>query len=336
MLSLGELAQRLDLTLSGDAQRPVSGLATLAGAGPQDVSFLSNRKYLAQLESTNAGAVILHPDYAERCPVDCLVSESPYLAFAHATQLFDNSPKALCGIHPSAVIAVDAEVAADACVGPNAVLEAGSVVGSGAVIGANAFVGQGSRVGAGTVLHPGVTLYHDVYVGERCIIHSQTVIGADGFGFSPSREGWVKVHQLGGVRIGDRVEIGACTAIDRGALEPTVIEDGVIIDNLVQIAHNCHIGKNTAIAACTGIAGSTIIGANCTFAGQVGVDGHLEICDGVHFTGMTMVTKSITEPGSYSSGVPMAPSADWRRSAVRFQQLDSMHRRVVALEKTLK
>ncbi|HEY7776516.1 MAG TPA: UDP-3-O-(3-hydroxymyristoyl)glucosamine N-acyltransferase, partial [Kineobactrum sp.] len=188
-------------------------------------------------------------------------------------------------------------------------------------------------IGAGSRLYPGAVLYHGVQLGEQCTIHSQAVLGADGFGFAPDGAGWQKIHQLGGVRLGNRVEVGACTTIDRGALEDTVVEDGAIIDNLVQIAHNCHIGKNTAIAGCTGLAGSTIIGANCTLAGGVGVVGHVEICDGVHVTGMTMVTKSITEPGSYSSGTPMSATRDWKRSAVRFTQLDSIQRRLTDLEK---
>jgi UDP-3-O-[3-hydroxymyristoyl] glucosamine N-acyltransferase len=176
-------------------------------------------------------------------------------------------------------------------------------------------------------------IYHDVHVGDNCVIHSQAVLGADGFGFVPGPTGWEKICQLGGVRIGDSVEIGACTTVDRGALDHTVIEDGAIIDNLVQIAHNCRIGKNTAIAGCTGLAGSTIIGANCTLAGGVGVVGHVEICDDVHVTGMTMVTKSITQPGSYSSGTPMARTGNWKRSAVRFSQLESIQKRLAAVER---
>ena len=213
------------------------------------------------------------------------------------------------------------------------VIDAGADIGPNVVLGANCVIGERCRIGAGTRLHASVVLYRDVTIGEHCTLHANAVLGADGFGFAPSPEGWQKIHQLGGVRIGNRVEIGACTTIDRGALEDTVVEDGAIIDNLVQIAHNCHIGKNTAIAGCTGLAGSTIIGANCTLAGGVGVVGHVEICDNVHITGMTMVTKSITEPGSYSSGTPMASTRDWKRSAVRFAQLDSIQKRLAGLEK---
>lgn len=336
MYTLGELADRLGLTYSGNADRRITGLATLAEAGPQQLAFLANRKYLPQLTGTGAAAVILPPDLADQCPVDCLLSEAPYVAFARLTHLFDRSPVPPPGVHPSAVVSPDAEVHPEASIGPGAVIEAGAALARGVVIGAGVYIGHDSRLGAGTRVYPNAVIYHDVQIGEGCVIHSQAVIGADGFGFAPGEEGWEKICQLGGVRIGDRVEIGACTTVDRGALDHTVIEDGAIIDNLVQVAHNCRIGKNTAIAGCTGLAGSTIIGANCTLAGGVGVVGHVEICDNVHVTGMTMVTRSITEPGSYSSGTPMAPTRDWKRSAVRFSQLDSMQQRLAALEKQRK
>ncbi len=333
MYSLGELAETLGVHLDGDPEVRVSGLSTLALAGPQQLSFLANSKYLAQLEQTRAAAVILRPEQAAQCPVACLLSDNPYLTFARATALFAGEVPPAPGVHPSAVVAPDARIDTEAAVGPNAVIEAGVTLGAGVIVGANVFIGADCHIGAGTRLHPGVVLYRGVRLGENCTIHSNAVLGADGFGFAPSVSGWQKIHQLGGVRIGDRVEVGACTTIDRGALEDTVVEDGAIIDNLVQIAHNCHIGKNTAIAGCTGLAGSTIIGANCTLAGGVGVVGHVEICDNVHITGMTMVTKSITEPGSYSSGTPMSSTRDWKRSAVRFNQLDSIQKRLAELEK---
>jgi UDP-3-O-[3-hydroxymyristoyl] glucosamine N-acyltransferase len=213
------------------------------------------------------------------------------------------------------------------------VIEAGAVIGPDVVLGAGVYVGQDSQLGAATRIYPHVAIYHDVHIGEYCIVHSQAVLGADGFGFAPGSDGWEKICQLGGVRIGDRVEIGACTTVDRGTLDHTVIADGAIIDNLVQIAHNCRIGRNTAIAGCAGLAGSTIIGDNCTLSGGVGVVGHLEICDNVHVTGMSMVTKSISEPGSYSSGTPLSATRDWKRNAVRFSQLESIQKRLVGLEK---
>jgi len=333
VITLGELAQRFDLQLAGDARHPVAGLATLAEAGPDKVSFLANKKYAEQLATTRAAAVIIHPELAEQCPVATLATPDPYLAFARLTALFDRSPAGSGGIHPEATVSAEARVAESASIAANAVIESGAEIGEGAFIGANCYVGEHSRVGANSRINPGVVIYHDVHLGEGCIVHGQAVLGGDGFGFAPAETGWVKIHQLGGVRIGNRVEIGACTTIDRGALEHTVLEDGVIIDNQVHVAHNCRIGKNTAIAGCTGMAGSTIIGANCTIAGGVGLVGHIEICDGAHITGMTMVTRSIKEPGVYSSGVPMAANRDWRKNAVRFSQLESIHKRLVALEK---
>lgn len=333
MLTLGEIAQQLDLVLTGDEHTQITGLATLSAAGPDELAFLNSATYLSQLPATRAAAVILHPDHAEACPVARLVTTQPYLAFARATRLFDTAPIAPAGVHPSACVAPEAQVHAQASVGPHAVVEAGAVLEAGVVLGAGVYVGHGARVGEASHVFPNVVIYHDVQIGRRCIVHAQAVIGADGFGFARGPQGWEKIHQLGSVRIGDDVEIGAGTTIDRGTLDDTVIEDGVIIDNLVQIGHNCRIGPGTAIAGCSGLAGSSIVGANCTLAGGVGVVGHVEICDNVHVTGMTMVTRSITEPGSYSSGTPMTETSDWKRSAVRFSQLDSMHRRLARLER---
>jgi UDP-3-O-[3-hydroxymyristoyl] glucosamine N-acyltransferase len=331
--TLGELAERLGAQLSGDAGRPIDGLATLATAGPRQLTFLANRKYLAQLAQTAAGAVILHPDQAADCPADCLLTPQPYLTYARASRLFAPPSGSAAGVHPAAHVDATARVHPSASVAANAVLEAAVEVGEGAAIGAGCYLGAGSSVGARSRLQPQVVVYHGVQIGADCMIHSHAVLGADGFGFAPGEAGWEKIEQLGGVRIGDRVEIGACTTIDRGALEDTVIEDGVILDNLVQVAHNCRIGQNTAIAGCTGLAGSTIIGQNCTLAGGVGVAGHLEMCDNVHVTAMSMVTKSITRPGSYSSGTPMSATREWKRNAVRFGQLESIARRLASLEK---
>ena len=333
MYCLAELADLLDLTFSGDAQRKLTGMATLATATPGDLTFMVGNKHLAQLAQTRAGAVILPPEFVDHCPVDYLISEFPYRSYARASHLFDRSPHPASGVHATAAVAPDAQVHHTASVGANAVIEPGARLAAGVVVGASAYIGHDSRLGVGSQVYPGAVLYHDVHVGQNCVIHAQAVLGADGFGFAPGPQGWEKICQLGGVRIGDNVEIGAGTTIDRGALDHTVIDDGVIIDNQVQIGHNCHIGKNTAIAGCTGLAGSTIIGANCTLAGGVGVVGHVEICDNVHVTGMTMVTKSITQAGSYSSGTPMASTGDWKRSAVRFSQLEAIQRRLSALEK---
>ena len=333
MYSLAELADLLGLEFAGEAHRQITGLASLELAAPDQLSFAVSRKYQSQLAATRAGAVILPAELVEHCPCSRLLSPKPYLAFARASRLFDNAPAALPGIHPLATVAPDARIDATASVGANAVIEAGVVLAADVVIGAGAYVGHGSHVGAGTRVFPNAVIYHDVRLGEHCVIHAQAVLGADGFGYAAGPDGWEKISQLGGVRIGNRVEIGAGTTVDRGTLGHTEIADGVIIDNLVQIGHNCRIGKNTAIAGCAGLAGSTIIGANCTLAGGVGVVGHVEICDDVHVTGMTMVTRSITRPGSYSSGTPMSNTADWKRNAVRFSQLDSIRSRLASLER---
>lgn len=333
MYTLGELAKNLSLDLSGDAACAITGVANLDTAGASDLSFISSRRFLPQLESTKAGVVILHPDYAQHCPVASLLSPTPYLSYALASQLFDDRPEFESGVHSSAVVSPHAEVHPSAAIGPHAVVEAGARINEGVIVGANSYIGHDSLLGRACLIHPNVSIYHNVHLGARCVVHSQAALGADGFGFAPGPDGWTKICQLGGVRMGADVEVGAGTTIDRGTIEHTVIGDGVIIDNLVQIAHNCRIGRNTAIAGCVGLAGSTIIGSNCTLAGGVGVLGHLEICDDVHVTAMSMVTKTIATSGSYSSGTKMAPTADWKRSAVRFSQLETIHKRLANLEK---
>ncbi len=333
MYSLGELADRLGLAFTGDGHKRITGLASLSGAGPTDITFFAGKKNAAQLAATRAAAVILSPEFVEQCPVDYLVAETPYLALARVSSLFDRTPTTTPGVHASAVVSPEARLHESASVGPHAVVEAGAVLGANVVLGAGVYVGHDCRIGAGSRIYPNAVIYHEVSLGENCIIHGQVSLGADGFGFAQGPQGWEKICQLGRLQIGNGVEIGAGTTVDRGTLDDTVIEDGVIIDNLVQIAHNCRIGKNTAIAGCVGLAGGTIIGAGCTLAGGVGVVGHVEICDNVHVTGMTMVTHSIKQPGSYSSGTRMANTRDWRRSAVRFSQLESMQRRLAALER---
>ncbi len=333
LLTLGEIANRLALPCIGDAGRPIRGLATLASAGPDHLSFLASRRYLGQLATTRAAAVILSPEMAAHSPCDCLPSEQPYRDYARASQWFDMAPRPAAGVHPSAVVA------------PSAVLETGVAVAAGCVIGEGVRIGEGSMLGPGCVigpdcvvgprnrLHSRVVFYHGVSTGADCTIHSGAVLGGDGFGFAPDAGAWCKIAQLGGLRLGSRVEVGANTTIDRGALDDTVIGDDVIIDNQVQIAHNVVIGDGTAIAACVGIAGSARIGRRCTLAGGAGVVGHVMIADGVHVTAMSIVTRSIDEPGSWSSGTASMPTREWRRSAVRFTQLDALHRRVLELEK---
>ena len=335
--TLGELAKFIGAELKGDATCVIESLATLAAAESGQLSFLANKSYRKYLKECRASALILHPDMAAEFSGNALLVDNPYLAYAKLSALFDQSPKSAAGIHPSATVAEDAIVHADASVGPQVVIESGARVEAGAVIGAGSFIGAGSIIGERTVLKSNVSIYHGCFVGSDCLFHSQAVIGSDGFGFAPNTENddftWTKIHQLGGVVIGDRVELGACTAIDRGALDDTVLADGVIIDNQVQIAHNVRIGENTAIASSCAIAGSTTIGSGCTFSGMVGVVGHLTITDNVHVTAMTLVTKSIDKPGSYSAGTPVEETAKWRKNAVRFGQLNALVNRVRSLEK---
>ena len=335
VFTLGELAGQLGATLRGDATQSVSGLATLQDAGPHQLSFLANAQYRKYLASTRAGAVLLKPKDAEDYAGAALLVDNPYLAYARISHLFETRPKAPCGAHPSAVIDPSAQIDPTASIGAQVVIEADVWIGANVVIGAQSFVGARSRVGAGGRLAPRVTLCHDVCIGERVVIQPGAVIGGEGFGFANERGGWEKIAQIGGVRIGDDVEIGANTTIDRGALSDTVIGNGVKLDNQIMIAHNVQIGDNTAMAGCSGISGSTKVGRNCMIAGGAGLVGHIEVCDNVFITGMTMVTRSITEPGSYSSGTAMQPAGEWRKSAARIRHLDDMARRLQQVEKRL-
>ena len=330
--TLVELANFLQAELIGDAACLISGLAALGDAQAGQLSFLSNKHYRKYLASTQASAVIVHPDFVEDFSGHKLVVDNPYLAYAKLSALFSRPPVAVRGVHPDASVAEGAKVHPDASVAANAVIDSGAEIAAGAQIGAGCFVGQNTIVGAHTVLQANVSLYHGVVIGNHCLLHSQVVVGSDGFGFAPDGKTWVKIHQLGGVVIGDRVELGACTTVDRGALADTQIGDGVIIDNQVQIAHNVQIGDNTAIAAGTCIAGSARIGENCTLSGMVGVVGHITLVDNVHITALSLVTKSITKPGSYSSGTPLNESALWRKNAVRYGQLNTLAKRLKALE----
>jgi UDP-3-O-[3-hydroxymyristoyl] glucosamine N-acyltransferase len=329
--TLAELAQRVNAELVGDPKHVVSALATLQSASPTDLSFIANPTYKKHLATTKAGAVICAPDLAELISGNKLIVANPYLCYAQLTALFDLSLTHEAGIHSSAVIGKNCVLGKDVCIQANAVIGDYVTLGDSVNIGAGAVIGSNTIIGARTRLYPNATIYHGVSIGSDCIFHSGCVIGADGFGFSPSPKGWVKIHQLGGVVIGNKVEIGANTTIDRGALDDTFIDDGVIIDNLVQIGHNVRLGKNTAIAAHTAIAGSTSIGDNCTIAGAVAIAGHVTLADKVHITGMSMVSSSITEAGSYSSGVPLGPTKEWRKNAARFRQLDSLATRIIKL-----
>lgn len=334
-LSLAEVAHALGVDYRGDGSCLLSGIAPLSSARAGQLSFLANRKYASALATSEASAVILPPSLADEFHGHCLLSDDPYLMFARASALFDPVERPRAGVHPTAVVMSEG-VHPSASIGANCVVEADVVIGEGTVLGPGTVVGADSRIGRNCYLHANVTLYHGVTLGDEVNIHSGTVIGGDGFGFAPSADGWVKIHQLGGVRIGNRVEIGANCCIDRGALDDTIIEDGVIMDDQIMIAHNVVVGAGTAMAGCCQVAGSAVIGKRCTLAGNVGVVGHITICDGVHVTARTMVTRSIKEPGSFSSGTPMMDSGQWRKSAARFSKLDELHRRVVALERQVK
>jgi len=335
--TLGEIATFLSAELRGNAGYQVTGIAALGQAQSQHISFLANASYRKLLANTEAGAVLLTAQNAAEFVGNALIVADPYLAYARLSRWFDPNPAPAPGIHPSAIVSEDARIASSACIGPYTVIAAQVDIGEGVVVGAGCSIGARSIIGARTRLAANATIYHDVSIGEDCHIHSNSVIGADGFGFAPDREngGWCKIYQLGGVSLGNRVEIGASTTVDRGALGNTEIGHGVIIDDHVHVAHNCVIGDNTAIAAHSGIAGSTRIGRNCTLAGAVGITGHIEITDNVHFTGMTMVTKSVTEPGSYSSGTAAMETRIWRKNAVRFNQLNDLADRIKQLEKQL-
>lgn len=333
--TLGELAARVGAELRGPADLPISGLAALQDAAPQQLTFLANAQYRKHLATSRAGAVLLTPADAEGFAGNALVLGNPYLAFAELSHLFDRKPVAVPGIHPTAIVAADAVVDPTASVGPGVVIESGAVIGPRVTLGAHCVIGARSVIGEDGWLAPRVTLYHDVRIGKRVVIQSGAVLGGEGFGFANDKGVWIKIAQIGGVTIGDDVEIGANTTIDRGALSDTVIGNGVKLDNQIMIAHNVQVGDHTAMAGCCGISGSTKIGKHCMIAGGVGMVGHIEVCDHVFVTGMTMVTRSITEPGAYSSGTAMQPAAEWKKSAARLRHLDDMAKRLQQLEKQL-
>jgi UDP-3-O-[3-hydroxymyristoyl] glucosamine N-acyltransferase len=333
--TLHDIAKHIGAVVHGEGAAEIVGLNTLQDAGPKELSFLANPSYRNFLIDTKAGAVIVTVGDLEGYEGNALVMDNPYLGYALASSLFDCAPVSKPGVHPSAVVADTASIAKTASIGPNVVVSDNVVVGEHSIIGAGVFVGDNSILGEHCRILANVSIYHGVSIGNHVTVHSNTTIGADGFGFAHHEGHWKKIYQLGGVVIGDRVEIGACTTIDRGALGDTVIEDGVILDNHVQIAHNVRVGENTAMAGCSGISGSTVVGKNCIFGGQSGVVGHVTICDGVQLTGGTIVTKSLDKPGSYSSGTAFSTSREWRKNAVRFNQLDDLAQRIKQLEKKL-
>ncbi|MDD3652255.1 UDP-3-O-(3-hydroxymyristoyl)glucosamine N-acyltransferase [Immundisolibacter sp.] len=334
-MRLRELAARLCVAFEGDGARELDGVATLAKAGPRQLSFFANRRYRGQLSGSAAGAVVLAPADRELFPGAVLLSDNPYLTFARAAAVLHPAPPPAPGIHPQASVHAQARLGEGVRIEAGAVIEAGARLGARVVIGAGSYVGEDVVIGDDSRLSPRVTLLAGTRLGARCLIHPGAVLGADGFGLANDRGVWVKVPQLGRVVVGDDVEIGANTTIDRGALDDTVIGNGVKLDNLIQVAHGVRIGDHTAIAACVGISGSTVIGRHCVIGGGVGFVGHLDICDGVTITGMSMVAQSITRPGVYS-GIPAEEARRWRRNIGRFHQLDELARRLQRLERSPK
>lgn len=332
-LTLAQLAGELGIELRGDGNIRVSSVATLQRASEGSLSFLANACYRKYLSGTRASAVILAPQHAEECGAALLVSDNPYLGYARAAKLLNPAPSPRRGIHPAATIEQGCEIDEDAWIGPYCYLEQGVHVGPGVQIGTGCHLGAGVYVGAHSTLVSRVTVLAAARIGQRVILQPGVVIGSEGFGLAPDEGRWEHVPQLGSVRLGDDVEIGSNTCIDRGAIEDTCIEDGVKIDNLVQIGHNVIIGAHSAIAGCVGISGSARVGRYCTLAGGVGLVGHIRLADNVHITGMSMVTRSIDRPGTYSSGTPLTNNRDWLRNAVRIKQLDSMAGRLAVLEK---
>lgn len=336
MITLGELADRYKLQLRGDAQLQLFGICTLTPGKPGHLGFLSNPHYRAQLAQTRAAAVILSQEDAQRHDGPCLIARDPYLAFARVAAAFAPAEAFAQGIHPSAVVDPSAQIADSACIAAQAVIAASAVIGEAVYIGPGTCIGREVKIGANSRLEARVTVEDRVQIGARVRINSGAVIGSRGFGLARGEAGWEEVPQMGSVVIGDQVEIGANTSIDRGAIENTVIGFGAKIDNQVQIAHNVSIGEHTAIAACVGIAGSAKIGARCLIGGGAGISGHLEIGDEVMIMGFTMVTKSLAGPGQYGSGVPALPVREWRRQIARGRRLEQLETRLKKLETAMK
>lgn len=331
-IRLEELARRFDLDLRGDPDHPISGLATLSRAESSDISFLANSAYTGQLDDSSAGAVIIGEKLSARWSGNALIADNPYAAWARVAKFLHPLPTTTPGVHTNAWVDPSTEIDATASVAAQCSLGADCRIGPGVVIGPGCVVDDGVEIGAGSRLVGQVFLGSGTRIGQRVLIHPGAVLGADGFGLAMDDGHWIKVPQLGKVVVADDCEIGANTTIDRGAIEDTVLEEDVRLDNQVQIAHNVHIGAHSAIAGCVGIAGSTRIGRYCMIAGACGIGGHLEICDHVIITAMSTVLDSIDRPGEYGSGIPARPHARWKRILVRLGQLDDWARRLRRME----
>jgi len=332
MWSLAEIAEHIGGSVQGDGEFEVSSVGTLQSATEEQISFLSNSKYRKYLLDTKAGAVILSYKMAENIPFNAIIVDDPYVAYAKAARLLNPIKQVKGGIHPSASVSTESDIDLTASIGAQVVIGSGVKIAKNVIIGPGCVVLDNVHIGVDSQLVANVTLCEGVEIGKGVVIHPGVVIGADGFGIANDQGKWIKVPQVGSVQIGNDVEIGANTTIDRGAIEDTIIGDGVKLDNQIQVGHNTVIGQNTVIAGCVGIAGSTIIGSNCAIGGGAGLGGHLEIVDGVQLTGMTMVTKSISEAGVYSSGIPAEPTQKWHRNVIRYRQMDKLTERVKNLE----
>jgi len=333
--SLAEIVTRFGGELLDDDGIRVVGVAPIERAGPDEIAFVSQAKYLRDAASSGAGALILPPEGRDssRCPR--IVTANPYLYFAHVSALLNPVPLAAPGIHPAASIHPGARIAASATIGAGAVIGEGASIGERSIVGANSVIGEHVALGDDCLLYPNVTIYHHCLVGSRVILHGGCVIGSDGFGFANDKGCWVKIPQTGRAVLGDDVEVGACTTIDRGAMDDTIIEEGVKLDNLIQVAHNVRIGAHTAIAACTGIAGSAKIGKHCMIGGAAMIFGHIEIADGVRISTNTLITKSLTKPGTYTSALPFSEHGEWLRNAAHLRNLDRLAGRIKELEKRI-
>ncbi|MEO8004483.1 MAG: UDP-3-O-(3-hydroxymyristoyl)glucosamine N-acyltransferase [Betaproteobacteria bacterium] len=334
--SLAELAGQFGGTVLGDAAVRIRQVAPIETAQAGELTFLTNRKYRKLLATTHAAAVLLPEDASDATELPRIVCANPYASYARIATLLNPEVRPAAGIHASAVVDTGASVAASASIGACAVVEAGASVGEGAVIGANCYIGEGARIGTNSRLHAGATIYHHCEIGANVVMHSGVVIGADGFGMAMDQGRWIKIPQIGRVVIGDDVEIGANTTIDRGAMDDTVIEEGVKLDNQIQIGHNCRIGAHTAIAGCTGIAGSTRIGKYCMVGGGSLIAGHLTIVDRTIISGGTAVIKSIAESGTYTGLFPLQPHAEWIRNVSLVRHLHDLMERIRGLEGKIK
>ncbi len=326
-ITLGEIAVRYGLELAGDPGQSVHGVAALATATPGTLTFCTGAKYRRQLAVTRATAVVLPREMVAECPVAALVSARPYASYARIAAAMHPAAPVRPGIAPGACVAASATVPATCQLGPNSVIGERVRLGERCAIGPNCVIEDDAVLGDDCRLQAGVTICCGARLGARCLVKPGAVIGTDGFGFAPDADGFVKVPHLGGIRLGDDVEVGANTTIDRGTIEDTVIGDGVKLDNQVQVGHNCRVGAHTVIAGCTGISGSTIIGSRCMIGGAVGVAGHLEIGDDVIVTGYSLVTHSLPGPGTFSSGMPAIPAAEWRRAVAQLHRLDARRKK---------